>query len=546
MTDYRALAEEAGLVVDPTRIAVRFREPAPHVMRARVARSALKSAETDAAEPVVRFQVPGEKYTVFDVPGGGGDDPHERLDAALATFADQPEVVDVAPVYRAGPNVLMTTDRVAVGFRQGAAGTLARLERQGYEVLDLRGNEYLVRLPAGQSALAAAKAIRQDPDVVFAEADLVEFGEAPKAGPEEPLVVGSPDPRASAQWARAHTGADVALTLVGNKGSPAVRIAILDTGIDRIHPDLEASMVGVWDATEAKPAPHPLKGDWHGTACAGLAAAIPHNGQGIIGFGGGCSILDVRVLHTDPESGNWKISASALAAGINWAVDQGADVLSMSWFTEKEHALVTTAVANALAEGRKKKGCVVVAGTGNDMPGHADGVKYPARLPGVIAVAATNKKDRPVNRGVDGTNWSSAGGPEVALAAPGIRQWTTDISGEGGLVALKGISGSYTGKFAGTSAATAIVAGVAGLMLTADPELTAADVRDILRRKTVQPAGFDLARLGAGRLDAKEAVKEVIRRRKEREAGKDAPPPAPVETVFVVEETLEVTFAVEA
>jgi len=303
--------------------------------------------------------------------------------------------------------------------------------------------------------------------------------------------------------------------LPGKVGDPSIRIAILDSGVDRLHPDLDDRIAGVYDAVDDPPKDNPQDVDSHGTACAGLAAAIPNNGVGIRGFGGGCSILAVRIYHTSGNPPKWNLSRAAIIRGIEWAVCNGADVLSLSWESVHHWRSVASALDDALTRGRDGLGCVVVAGTGNDNLESTPGVKYPARLPGVIAVAATNKRDEPVDLNPDGTGWASAGGEEVALAAPGVRQWTTDNTGKRGAIRLDPPTGDYIGTFQGTSAATAIVAGSAGLILSANPRLTGAAVGEILRStadkvQTVTYPNGHSDRLGSGRLNLLAAVEKAL------------------------------------
>jgi thermitase len=512
------------LEVDTRRVGIRFREPAPQSVRLAVARTRLKAA------PAERYEVPGEKFTVFPTP-------HAVTEAALHKMVKGLQKNDLVArataVFRTGANSLLPTDRVIVGFRRRAHGPIHQLEARGFEIAHLSGSEYLVRLRDDDDPLQVATVLAQTPDVVFAEPDFVEYGVIPEPGPAHPAVPKTAgDPYAGSQWARHQCGADQALDLAGGAGDPAIRIAILDAGVDKLHPDLEVQMVGIEDFTEDPPPENPQDVDSHGTACAGLAAAIPNNKKGLRGFGGGCSILSGRVLYSNGVS--WKMCGHAIARGIDWAICNEADVINLSLYTEHEYCSVAQAIQRALARGRGGKGCVVVAGTGNDGPESKSGVKFPAKLPGVIAVAATNQNDRPIDRPSDDSRWASAGGAEVALAAPGERHWTTDNRGKRGAVPAKSPTGDYMDNFDGTSSSAAIVAGTAALMLSIDPELTAAEVREILCLTAHNPDGLDPLRVGAGRLDAKAAVEEVILRRDARKVVEDAPEPDEAGDVLVV------------
>jgi subtilisin family serine protease len=121
---------------------------------------------------------------------------------------------------------------------------------------------------------------------------------------------------------------------------------------------------------------------------------------------------------------------------------------------------VRKAIVRAATQGRGGKGCVVVAAAGND----GGGVLFPATLSVVIAVAGCDEHGRLMRT----TTWASNFGPEVDLTAPAMETFTTDLDG------------TYTCSFQGTSAATALVAGAAALVLQQNPELTAKEVRDLL------------------------------------------------------------------
>jgi hypothetical protein len=173
-----------------------------------------------------------------------------------------------------------------------------------------------------------------------------------------------------------------------------------------------------------------------------------------------------------------------LADGIYWAVDHGADVINISFSGEGVTTIEADAVDYALSHD-----VVVVASAGN-VAGH--GVYFPAALPGVVAVGATAEYP------TDSLSASSATGPELDLVAPGIGIWSYSLN-----------SGGWT-LWNGTSFSAPIVAGVAALLRSADPELTASEVVDILDRSAddLGPAGWDEA-FGWGLVDADGALIEA-------------------------------------
>jgi subtilisin-like proprotein convertase family protein len=213
--------------------------------------------------------------------------------------------------------------------------------------------------------------------------------------------------------------------------------------------------------------------DGHGTACAGLAAATHNNDLGIKGIGGGCSIQAIRIAYSPSKGANWVTRNSWIARAIDWSWRNGASVLSNSWGGGAPSTAITNAFERARTLGRQGKGCVLVVAAGNA----AGPVDFPGELDTVLTVSASNEFDEfKTKTSRDGeTWWGSNFGPPVDLAAPGVHNLTTDISGSDGYT-----SNNYT-DFNGTSSATPIVAGAAALLLSAEPDLTELEVRNRLK-----------------------------------------------------------------
>lgn len=257
-----------------------------------------------------------------------------------------------------------------------------------------------------------------------------------------------------------------------------VSVAVLDTGIDVEHPDLDvADCTNTVDNTGCGD-DHDDGGDGsgHGTHVAGTVAA-DRFGNTVAGVAPGVTLYDAKVLGDD-GSGSWE----SVAAGIEWAVDEidAPTVVNMSLGGDSDSDTLSD-----MAEAARDEGALLVAAAGNsgNPPGRGDNVGYPARYESVIAVAATDEND---NR----ASFSSTG-PDVELAAPGV-----DIEST--------VPGGGTDTYNGTSMASPHVAGVAALAWAANAELSNADVRGILRDTAVDLGSSD--HYGDGLVNAPDAV----------------------------------------
>ncbi|PLX27610.1 MAG: hypothetical protein C0600_10190, partial [Ignavibacteria bacterium] len=298
-------------------------------------------------------------------------------------------------------------------------------------------------------------------------------------------------------------------------GSSAVRVAIIDEGVDMAHPDLAANIVAGYDAMGLGSGGNPQNDDAHGTACAGIVAAVGNNSTGVVGIAYNSRIVAVRVAYgVGPY---WATSDAILADGINWAWSTGgADVLSNSWGGGSPTMVINTAIDNAVLYGRGGLGASVLfsAGNGNSY------VKYPANYNTTIAVAATSMCDtRKTPSSCDGEYWwGSDYGTNLDIAAPGVKIYTTDISGAAGYR-----SGDYMPTFNGTSSACPNAAGVMALIYAVNPALTHTQARQIIETTvekvggytytanvTGQPNGSWSTELGYGRVNAYQAVNQAI------------------------------------
>ena len=271
-------------------------------------------------------------------------------------------------------------------------------------------------------------------------------------------------------WGVKHIGAGIVHDNP-NKGT-GVKVAIVDSGIDYTHPDLDANFAGGHDF--ANDDPDPMDDNGHGTHVAGTVAA-EDNDSGVVGVAPEASLYALKVLSAS-GSGSW----SDIIAALDWAVDNGIQVTNNSYGSgTNPGGTVQAAFDNSAAAGILH---VAAAGNSGNPKGKGNNVGYPARFDSVIAVAATNEND---NR----ASFSSTG-EAVELAAPGVAINSTKLGG------------GYV-EFNGTSMASPHVAGTAALVIAAG----IADVRAQLQNTAddLGDSGWD-PQYGFGLVDADEAA----------------------------------------
>lgn len=286
------------------------------------------------------------------------------------------------------------------------------------------------------------------------------------------------------------------------RGCSHVVIAVVDHGIEMDHPDLPNMSALSYD-THSGTSPSQVLGP-HGTACAGIAGADADNDEGIAGVAPESVLMSVSnslVLNVN--------SRQQLADGINWAWNNGADIISNSWgHSALAGEFIDEAIDSALVWGREGLGCVVVFAAGNDN----GAVIYPANSnPDIIAVGAMSPcGERKSPTSCDGEyKWGSNYGAQLDSVAPGVLISTTDLQGDGqynssvpihiqagGNIKKSDYSNrDYTVWFNGTSSATPHVAGVAALILSIDPGLTQDEVRDIIESTCTKVGNYNYSTL---------------------------------------------------
>jgi thermitase len=285
-----------------------------------------------------------------------------------------------------------------------------------------------VRLPASMSMSQGLAYYRSKPGVSYADPNYI----------ARATYIPN-DPRFNQQYAPQKIQCVNAWNVM--RGDPAVKIAILDTGVDYNHEDLAGKCLPGKDFVNGDD--DPMDGNGHGTHCAGNAAGMTNNGIGIAGIAPNCSIIPVKVL-SDGGSGSY----DGIVNGMTWAADNGAHVLSMSLGGGGPVQAVQDACRYAIG-----KGAIVIAAAGNN---GSTAPFYPAYYPEFLAVASTDQND---NR-----SGFSNYGDWVDVAAPG-----TNI--------LSTFPGNSYGGSSGTSMACPVVAGLAGLIKGAWLVATPAQIR---------------------------------------------------------------------
>lgn len=261
-----------------------------------------------------------------------------------------------------------------------------------------------------------------------------------------------------------------------------VTVAVLDSGVYADHPDLKGKVTTGPDYRQDGLKEGDSEWGQHGTAMASDVLKVAPKAK----------ILSVRVIddkhqqersQEELEDDYRNRDGNPIAKGVKYAVDQGADVISMSLGSDDLFSSYDEAEAAALAYATRR-GVTVLASAGNS--GDAlNGASYPAGYAGVIAVAATQQNGTRADFSTVHTYND--------VAAPGV-----DI-----------VSATNTGGYKpgdGTSPACALAAGVVALMKAKNPKLTPAQVNGVLIATTHRPAGGGSALLGYGRINAAAAV----------------------------------------
>ena len=302
------------------------------------------------------------------------------------------------------------------------------------------------------------------------------------------------DPSLGSQWGLTKISATSAWNYFSANSN--VIVAIVDDGVERTHPDLAASIWintgdnnnnGIdddqngyiddsngWDVADNDNNPNPTTNAYdHGTHVAGIVGARSNNNIGVASIGFSVKIMPVKASN-NPGSVN------AGYNGIIYAVDNGADVINMSW-----GGYASSTTAQTIIDYAYNAGVVCIAAAGND---NLSTMTYPSGYNHVISVAASSSNDTKAG--------FSNYGSWVDITAPGQNIYSTTV-------------GASYGNKSGTSMASPMVAGLAGLMLSLNPSLTVANIENCLKSTAdninAVNSGF-IGQLGTGRINADMAM----------------------------------------
>ena len=292
------------------------------------------------------------------------------------------------------------------------------------------------------------------------------------------------------------------------RASESILVAVLDTGVDSDHPDLQDNLLSGWNTIDntddTDPTALQSNAD-HGTKVAGIIAAVGNNDEGIIGVAPGARLVPYKAVAAGADSTH----EDHIVAALDSCIQRQVNVINISHRFENDAGQYFLQVEQKLLEAIAA-GITVVCSAGND---DTSRVYFPASMQGTIAVGASTMCDeRKSTDSCDGNIYptyfpGSNYGPELDLVAPGTVIRTTDP-------AIFGLP-DYTWFF-GTSSAAPIVSGVAALLLTLDESLSPAEVKTILCNTaeqvrpdlyTYDPVTGKSDEMGHGRLNAYYALR---------------------------------------
>jgi subtilisin family serine protease len=347
-----------------------------------------------------------------------------------------------------------TPDATSAAFAESLNLNIER----NYELSGLRLRVFLMRIPADGDVDAILREAASDRRPLWVQPDF------------SYQSLGDENGAASKQYALSKIRAEALPKAARGQG---VTVAMIDSGVARTHESLNQDNVTLIDLVDEKETPPP---ETHGTA---IASIIAGSGK-VKGLAPAAHLLAIRAFtEIDPKSGASTSDSFHVSQGISLALDRKARIINMSLGGPND-PVVRMAIEEAVLTG-----VIVVAAAGNAGPDAAP--VYPAAQRGVIAVTATDDKDRLFS----GANR----GDYVSIAAPGVAVFAAKPG--------RTADASAYDYFTGTSMAAGYVTGLAAILLSADPKLTSVDIRRIMENSATDlgPPKKD-SQFGWGRIDA--------------------------------------------
>jgi subtilisin family serine protease len=433
-------------------------------------------------------------FAVFQVAPGGG------LEMTSDALSSQPEIANTIPamVDPDGFTRYFLPDEFTVQFKEGTTKQQAErlIKQKGTWIITEQRTPgyYTLAVPEGKGLFATLRE--------FSELDEVLFAEPSEAGFNDALYIPN-DPDFPELWGLHNTGqtvngvngtadADIDMPAAWEitRGDPQVIVAVIDTGCDQSHPDLQANYLprGTedWDFADAGDLV-PEDTDSHGSHVAGTIAAVD-NTTGVIGVAPRCRVMPLRINLAAGMNQNRADAINYVTAQATANVNRRY-VVSCSWKASGDISAIQNAIINAV-----NHNVVVAFAAGNTYHGS---VTYPARYPEPIAVASTDSRDRVTDH--------SAVGSEVDVCAPGKNIYSTIPQfNASGL-----ITGHTYGFKDGTSMATPHVAGLAALVWSLNRNLTNLQVRQLIEDNCDSVDGLNpgfAGQLGRGRINARRTL----------------------------------------
>ncbi|HEY9822616.1 MAG TPA: S8 family serine peptidase, partial [Candidatus Sericytochromatia bacterium] len=444
----------------------------------------------------------------------------KQRDAAMQAARNNDAVAFASHVYQLKDNpetYVYLTDQLTIQFapevdEKAIASIATEFGLQSVKPVVGIPNTFVFKLTpqAIENPVKIANRLIGRPEVLVAEPNIV----IPKESHYRPR-----DPLYPQQWYLYNKGGaglgagshiDIEKAWDITRGNRSVVVAIADDAIDLNHPDFQGlgKIVAPKDFKDQDFLPLPESSDEsHGTACAGVAVA-EENGTGIAGVAAGCALMPIRTTgFLDDET---------IEQLFDYCVANNASVISCSWGPAAVYFPLSlrqsAALTRAATQGRQGKGCVIVFAAGNAnrpvsgtifekgwpndlLKGSTDWLGGFTIHPDVIAVSACTSLGKksaysnwgtnvsvcaPSNNAPPGMWFEKTGyigtAPQVTVSLPGLGIFTADLVGDLGYE-----TGDYTRTFGGTSSACPVVAGVAALVLCANPDLTAQEVKRLLQ-----------------------------------------------------------------